>query len=509
MLQYDNMKNFSEYLSIKTFKVNIFFCLLRSKIFLFLQKFPFYKFFLWGKSVKITKSIPVQDHVFEYDIDENIPVGGVFLKTSGRCITLNSIWDFCEKEVLDTSEEFAEMHTFCWMEFISIVVDKKLREQLRASLLKWINIFYSLNTNAWKAPIVAQRVFYWITYYNVVSKTADKFNIVFITSLVRQVKFLLKICHEECDFFTRCCVFRGLIYYFFATKNTKLVKKYIKYFIYHMRDISLANITINPYQTLKTLEYLLDIQFVLSCCKIHVPSIMSFVIKECAELVRFLRYKNGNICAFGSSFTPCSAYVDSILCKVVASEVDIKKAGYFRADAFGNTLIIDSKSPMFPFEFVCNGERMILGSKCIILKKNENADCKNFDFAITEASQFIEKSNFWFDGESIVFKNIDFKRRLFFNNVGDELKCESVMYNHNFIEEFLIPSNIQITELEYQNGLFLNLENGVRWTWSVSKNTLYTFCETHSQVLDGRMRNFTRLRLQSKNHINKWAIKRV
>ena len=262
---------------------------------------------------------------------------------------------------------------------------------------------------------------------------------------------------------------------------------------------------------LRSLRYLVDLQLILSVNKKAFPIVFADVMSKIASIIRQVRHPDGGISIFQSEFTPSIEYVDAVLSHVEYAKQQNFNAGFLCLNQLEGTTFIDLNSKYFPIEFSAGTQRIILGSYVCFSDKNLHFS----NYAKIDHSVIKEKNNVWFTGKS-VFKindcDITFEKKLYVNNLGTDIRCEEILADTSFnvVRYIVLPDNIEITPLEYQNGFFIDFKSGVRWCWHFDKNTKISFDFEKNGILNGKRMNFTLLVIIAANNSSfRWSLKKI
>jgi uncharacterized heparinase superfamily protein len=281
----------------------------------------------------------------------------------------------------------------------------------------------------------------------------------------------------------------------------------------YLMEIDLLKSCQTTLEILKVLRNLVDIQAIIVFYKKNMPSEISGTMSKLAQIIRNIRHSDGGISIFQSEFTPSPTYIDAVLSHVRKNDQKETYSEYLRLQSFGGTTFIHLRNKYFPVEFSSGTQRIILGSYLYFLDQNLSfsKDAK-IDHTLHN-----EKNNIWFNGKSSFFINeqpTNFEKKLYINNLGTDLRGEEFLSDEslNVTHHMILPSEINITPLEYQNGFFMDLKSGARWMWNFSKNVRFSFDFERSGILNGEKKQFTLLTITTispyKNKL-RWSLKLI
>ncbi|MDR1375620.1 MAG: hypothetical protein LBJ45_02295 [Holosporaceae bacterium] len=449
----------------------------------------------------------------EYSIDLISKSHIVVLKCSGRSIFIKNIPHMLMLSSLSNIEK-SELHSFGWVSLLDLNMDKQWRLLIRHHIDFWIKKFKNTAEQpAWSILATSERLYNWIMQYNLISKTSDAlFSATFLESIVQQLKFLKRQIYLPLKLLEKITLIRAIVIASAALDDHKKLALAIDELSIYLKETDPLRSCQTTLDILKVLRNLIDIQAIIVFYKKNMPMEISDTMSKLAQVIRNIRHSDGGISIFQSEFTPSPTYIDAVLSHVRRNNQRETYSEYLRLRSFGATSFIHLKNKYFPLEFSSGTQRIILGSYLYFLDQNLSflGDVK-IDHTLHN-----EKNNIWFNGKSSFFINeqsIDFEKKLYINNLGTDIRCEEFMSTESFnIAYYLVlPSEITITPLEYQNGFFMDLKSGARWMWNFSKDAQFSFDFEKNGILNGERKYFTLLTIGKTLPSNKlrWSLKLI
>lgn len=472
----------------------------------------------WLYSVALISRVP--DNIFnklnatfpsEYSIDLISQSHIVVLKCSGKSVFVRNIIRSLVSDSF-TEAEKSELHGFGWISLLNLDADKQWRLMIRNHIKSWINSFKLSDNVAWKPSVISERLYNWITQYNLISKTSDsEFNLIFARSIVQHLKLLKRFMYLPLDMPQKLSLIRATIVAATAINDSQTIRVCFREVSDYLQELRSDVSNYSMLELLKSLRYLVDIQLIFSVNKIALPSIVSSIMSKIAAVIRQVRHPDGGISIFQSEFTPSIEYVDAVLSHVEYAKQQNFNAGFLCLNQFEGSTFIDLNSRYFPIEFSAGTQRIILGTYARFVDKNLrlSENIKN-DHSVVK-----EKNNVWFSGVSwfrLNDSNVKFDKKLYINNLGTDIRCEELLSGTTCnVERYIVlPDNIEITPLEYQNGFFVDFKSGVRWCWHFDKNTKISFDFERNGIFNGKKMNFTLLIISASQQAPfRWSLKKV
>ncbi|MCR5225350.1 MAG: hypothetical protein K6C34_04670 [Alphaproteobacteria bacterium] len=482
-----------------------------SKFHIFASKLPFYSLTLISSNPdrifnKLNLSFPS-----EYSIDLITQSHIVVLKCSGKSIFIRNIPKILLSSSISTIEK-AELHSFGWISLLNLDADKQWRLMIRNHIKFWMSHFKFSDDIAWSTPVTSERLYNWIVQYNLISKTSDiKFNDMLVKSISRQFKLLRRQLYLPLKMTEKTSLIRALAVTAAAINDAKTVQLCLKELQHNLRTEPVEKSNYSTQELLKILRNLVDIQAVISAGRKSIPTVVTNTMAKIATIIRQIRHPDGGISIFKSEFTPSAEYVDAILSHVENAKFQDFNAGYLTLRTFEGTTFINLNDKYFPIEFSFGIQRIVLGSYLYFTDRN-----LNFSNTVEIKHSVIkEKSNVWFSGNSrfkINDANVNFEKSIYINNLGTDMRCEEKLSDNslNVIHYIILPSDVEITPLEYQNGFFMDLRSGIRWCWSFDKDTKLSFDFERNAILNGKKVNVTLLSITtSEKNFLRWTLKKI
>ncbi|MDR0678070.1 MAG: hypothetical protein LBF44_00870 [Holosporaceae bacterium] len=479
---------------------------------LFASQIPFYGVTLFSRLPRSINNVLNSSFPPEYSANLVSNSHIVVLKCTGRSIFIRDISSAMMSDGLSKVEKL-ELHGFGWISLLNLNMDRQWRFLIRSHIEFWIRNFYNLTNQAWTISAISERLYNWIIQYNLISKTSDhNFNTSLVKSLIRQFNFLRRLLYLQLEFLDKIMLIRAIVVVSSAINDKKNVVKAIHELSIFLRQINCLQSCGTPQNILNALRYLIDIQSIILFHRQKIPHEILLTISKMASVTRKIRNPDGGICIFQSEFTPSPLYVDSILSRIkTEASVDAEDQKYIRLQSSGGTVFIDPGNKFFSTEFSAGVNRIILGTY-LHFPDQKLSFSKNSKI---NHSIEREKNSFWFHGKSEFIINdheIVFEKKLYINNLGTDMRCEEFFSTKSFdiMHCIVLPGEIDISLLEYQNGFFMDLKSGIRWVWSFNKEAKFLFDFEKVGILNGEKRNFTLLAVDSKfSNRLKWSLKKI
>ncbi|MDR3187140.1 MAG: hypothetical protein LBT63_01790 [Holosporaceae bacterium] len=479
-----------------------------------LSKTPFYSVTIFPLAPKNIQNKLNLSFPSEYSIDLISKSHIVVLKCSGRSIFIKNILHMLMFGSLSEAEK-SELHSFGWISLLDLNVDKQWRLLIRGHIDSWIKRFKNIAERpAWSVYATSERLCNWIMQYNLISKTSDTlFGAIFVESIARQLKFLRRQLRLPLKLLEKTALIRAVVVASAALNDNKKLALAIDELSVYLKEIDPLKSCQTTLEILKVLRNLVDIQAIVMFHKKNMPTEISETMSRLAQIIRNIRHSDGGISIFQSEFTPSPTYIDAVLSHVKKNDPKETYSEYLRLQSLGGMTFIHLRNKYFPLEFSSGSQRIILGSYLYFLDRNLSfsQDVK-IDHALHN-----EKNNIWFNGKSsfsINERHVDFEKKLYINNLGTDLRGDELLSEETFNVTYhlVLPSEIHITLLEYQNGFFMDLKSGARWMWNFSKNAEFSFDFERSGILNGEKKQFTLLTITTaspnKNKL-RWSLKLI
>lgn len=467
-----------------------------------------------------TLSSKIPDTILDIDlnIDTSYYTNGyisnecLIIPSSGKKIYINDIISIMQKESISHTE-LKELHSFSWLYYAIIASDTNLRHLVRNTVQCWIDSFKSTSSIAWNVYIVAERLFNWILNYKLIKKKSDsEFNLLFLKSIAKQICFLKRFLYMQHLPKNNLLIIKTLLYYSYITSNRKYLIKIVKILNEFISKIDFFKGALTTYDLLIIYKHLLDIRFLLNIANLEISTHLKDQLVILFSVIKYIRHNDGGISLFGSKITPQPQHIDKMLAYIDTQPINCSNYGYIKSNHIDNIIIIDKYNPFFSFEFSGKSKRIIMESHYAIntdVNVNVNTDLDKADVNV-----HTEKGNFWFEGISEKHFNngtyIKFYRKLYVNNIGNDLRCEdSISSCFSSKQIYVIDGRAKITEQEYQNGFFVDLENGERWSWNFSKNMQFSFEQGKIRLFNGEHIKTTNVILTTncENNNTRWVLK--
>lgn len=480
----------------------------KAKLNLYLMHCPISNWTINPRSSRIISNQLSTNFPSEYAPDLIIRSNIVTLKCSARDILIKDIPQaWCSKDF--SNNELQELHNFGWLSLLDMDMDRQWVRMVRKHLSLWMKYFKKPDSLAWK--VTAERVYNWIIRYNLISKTSDTVFIQkFTNSLLYQMEYLHKLLYLPQGVIEKVSLIRTLMVSYAAVGRVSVVKKALDELCNYISSVDCINEVKSTYDLVNLLRYLVDIDSMTYVCKHGTPQEVLGLMAKLSGAIKKIIHTDGGISVFGSSFTPAPAYLDALLSYVKRTTSSNDNDGYLRFSALDGTLFMSLRDRQLSTEFTFNSQRIILGTYF-------DFSGGNFSHG-SEAgySTHKEASNIWFTGQSkfmVSGHDVTFTKKMYMDSFGTDLRCEEKFSDNSFnISRYIVlPGDIEISQLEYQNGFFLTLPDGEKWIWNFSNNVKFTLDNKLYSILNGKRTPLTLLTIlmdSEENNTVLWSLKK-
>jgi hypothetical protein len=475
-----------------------------------LAEIPLYRITLLSSAPKNIRNKLNSEFPQEYSIDLVSRSHIIVLKCSGRSVFIRDVSAALTSDKFSDAEK-AELHGFGWISLLNLNIDKQWRLLVRQHMMFWIENFKNTRGLAWSIPIVSARIYNWIMRHNLISKTSDKkFNRTLGESLVRQLNFLKRQLYLPMKASDKISLVLAVATGASAVNDDKTALRALRELTRFLADVDVAESCKTPLEILNVLRNLVDIQALAVFHKIAVAEEISRAVLKLAHIIRKIRHSDGGISIFLSEFTPIPSHIDAVL-SGIRHEAAFEDNSYLRLQSFEGTAFIDLRNKYFPLEFSSGPRRLILGTyACFSDRRTVFSGSSLIRHSVNR-----EKNNIWFNGKSEFVVNdheMVFEKKLYINNLGTDIRCEESVSAKSFdvLHYIVLPGEINISPLEYKNGFFMDLKNGIRWLWNFNKGAEFSFDFEKNGILNGEKTGLTLLAVNagSSNKL-RWSLKKV
>lgn len=455
----------------------------RAKLNLYLMHCPISRWTIAPSSYRVISNQLSTTFPSEYAPDLIIRSNIVTLKCTARDVPIKDIPQaWCSNDF--SYEELQELHSFGWISLLDMDMDRQWLRMIRKHLNFWMVHFRKPDALAWS--VTAERVYNWIVRYNLISKTSDTaFIKKFTSSLLYQMEYLHKLLYLPQNVIEKVGLIRTLMVAYAAVGKVSVVKNALSELCNYINSTDCINEVRSTYDLVKLLRYLIDIDGMTYVCKHGTPQEVLNLMAKLSGVIKKLMHADGGISVFGSAFTPAPTYLDSLLSSVKRTISANDNDGYLRFSALDGTLFMSLRDKQLSTEFTFNGQRIILGTYF-------NFSGGNFShWSDVGYSTHNETSNIWFTGQSkfvVSDHDVTFFKKMYMDSFGTDLRCEEKFSTQSFsISRYIVlPGDVDISPLEYQNGFFLTLPNGERWIWNFSNNAEFSLDNRNCAIINGR-----------------------
>lgn len=494
-------------------KISNSFKRVKSKMYFAASKMPFYYITLLSNTPRVLKNVGRLDLPLEFSVDLISNGYVVFLKSSARSIFVKDIQSLIESQKISQKEK-EELHSFDWIAFLHINLDRQLKVYIRKNILYWIKHFKDSSHFSWDPVITAQRIYNWVCQYHLISNVVDlSVNEKILNSLMKQWKYLKRIRYLLFNPVEKSYILKAIVLMAASLDEKKMVKESVEIINQNFKDCSLISKCKNTNEILSLLRNLLEIQFYVSCYKLGFSDDVLRCISELAGVVTKLRHSDGGISMFNSEFNPSVTYIDSILSHVKKYMRGNYNDGYLKLSSINSYVFIDANDRFFPFEFSSNYQRIIAGSYLLFKNGKTIGGSKK-----TTHMLHTENKNYWFCGESEFFVNgtkVQYLKKMYLDQLGTDVRCEEIIENGvlDLAIYLFLPSDVTITPVDPQNGFIADFITGERWTFTFEKNLIYSFEYRRESIQNGKIVYYNLLSLtvprQDNKSIFRWSLKRL
>lgn len=409
----------------------------------------------------------------------------------------------------------ADLHSFNWINHVSIVANKSIRKIIKTQISFWINTFVIPNGIAWSPIVTAKRIFRWMNCYFVIKSSEKELLSQFLISLHRQAKYLYLIRNLYQDIEWISCVYKSLLLYAISASNEGIIIKISDELELLLKYTKLDVNKLSPLEMIKLLVALTDIKTLVSSDRKDLIAHLENMIQMLQNTIYTVNNEAGTA-MFNSLYTPTRQFVSSVLSSANTPPV-LSNERFLKASAFNSDLIIDQNDLFFAFDFHFANQIANTSNTAIIKLFQED---KRIEQKVCKVKCETEKGYFLFSGNS-VFKyptgNVAFSRRLYMNNLGTELRGEDVIASQlsaSVINEFSISDGAKISKLAYQKGLNIEFLSGKKWLLLLSDNIDLTSTKYSGKIINGVETSVTIIRLEAYKDteydcVCKWSLREV
>lgn len=429
------------------------------------------------------------------------------LKSSARKILIKDIPDVWQSSEFSRQEKL-ELHSFGWLSLLDIDMDRQWLKLIRNHIKFWMKNFDDTHFS-WEAT--SERIYNWIKYYNLISKTSDtEFIKKFTRSILYQMKCLQKIMYLTVSPVNKVSIIRTIIVAYGAVDRPSVVKKALQELCDYINHTDCVNSVKSTYDFVKLLRYLIDIESMCCIYQQDTPEI-SVLISKVAGIIEKIKQADGGICLFQSIFTPTPAYINTLLSYTKYTIADNNSSGYFRLNTIDAQLFVNLRNKQLSMEFSNNNQRVILGTYFAF---PGNIVCSNWSEVEYHTSEEFGGTQFY--GKSMFIANDHqtvFSRELYINTLGTELRCEEKFSTRSLdITRYItFPGNAKITLLEYQNGFSITLSSGIKWIWICDYNAEIFVESGYNCMINGEISSVTLVSVSTNTNENNtlsWRFKK-
>ncbi len=275
----------------------------------------------------------------------------------------------------------AALHGFAWLADLAAVASEPARQQARTLLRSWLNEQERWHPLAWRADVLGERLYAWITHANLLAPTAGDpgLRTAFLRSLARQTRHLQRVASWEATGLGRLQALKGLAAALLAEGRgdrqldgalTLIEREVVAQILPDGGHISRS-----PIGQLAALSHLIDMRAALRGAHIEVPQPLQSAIDRAAPMLRFFRHGDGRLALFNDSSELDAAMLDLVLSQAEAkgrAPASAPMTGFERLQAGKSVALIDCGTPpaetagghahagTFAFELSYGRERLIV-----------------------------------------------------------------------------------------------------------------------------------------------------
>lgn len=400
---------------------------------------------------------------------------------------------------------FEDLHGFRWLRHLHAVGGNEARQMARQYLESWIEEFHQWDESAWSPALIGERLTAWLNQYAFYGISADdEFRTKFMSSLMRQLRHLLRVYDDEKFRPDKIAALKGFLFVSHALPEGYLdpvhVIEEIEETIHQQILSDGCHFLRSPSMQARSLRDLIEMRSIFTYAQIETPPFLRAAIEAMARAIRYLRHGDGGLALFHGSCEENAAFLELLL---VAANVKgragdmLEDAGWFRLTAGRTLIIVDAgrcaeaqeihchDSPL-GFEMSAGRERLIVncgGGAAIgpdwqracrqmaahsVLDIPDQRLAEQFEI---KAARYITDGNLWLDATHTGYgaKFIRHQRRIYLNASGDDVRGEDVLLREQdgifaptpFTIRFHLHPKIQVGEA--QNSVILRTPGGAGW----------------------------------------------
>lgn len=251
------------------------------------------------------------------------------------------------------SEWLAAWHGFGWISDVA-AAGGVARKALRDLVESWIAENPGWKSVAWRADVLATRVFAWIVHFDEIAKRDqdDALRRAMLTSLVVQLRHLARTAPWQVAGAGRLRALKGLIAGLAVlggprgrlTKALKTLERELSVQI--LADG--GHVSRSPSVQLHVLQDLIDTRAVLRSAQIEAPPALREAIERMAPMLRFFRHGDRRLALFNDSLEEDGVLIDLVLTRSESKgrpPAHAPHTGFDRLQASKSLVLIDTGKP--------------------------------------------------------------------------------------------------------------------------------------------------------------------
>ena len=274
----------------------------------------------------------------------------------------------------------AAWHGFGWISDLA-AGGGAARDAARDLVQSWLAENVGWNSVAWRADVLATRIFSWIVHFDEIVKRDqdDALRSAMLASLVAQLRHLARTVSWEVTGAAKLQALKGLLagLVVLGSPDSRLAKtlKTLE------RELSVqilpdgGHLSRSPSLQLQVLQDLIDMRAVLRAAQIEVPGALKASIERMAPMLRFFRHGDRRLALFNDSLEEDGILIDLVLTRSETkgrAPSHAPDTGFDRLQAFKSLVLVDTGRPpprgfdehahagMLSFELSHERERIIV-----------------------------------------------------------------------------------------------------------------------------------------------------
>ena len=409
---------------------------------------------------------------------------------------------------------FAELHGFNWLRDLRALGGDRARNRATELLREWVTVNRRWRPLAWRADVLANRLYNWLGYAEYALTGADEeVRAQVYASLSDQARHLARVIIVGTSGSDRLLAIKGLICAGACLPGgRRRVERGLRLLETELARQILADgghIERSPTAQLAALRHLIDIRAMLKETQREVPAFLQSAIDRMAPMLRFFRHGDGGLALFNNSNEDEGWLIDMTLTQADARGKPLDSAphtGFQRLTANRTLLIVDTGTPApeafdahahagtLSFEMSVGKERLIVNCGAYSGNRSDwrrvqrttaahstlTVDDVNSAEIVgdqglgtrpetVDAERKLADGNNWVnahhDGYAISLK-LQHQRRLYLCADGNDVRGEDTLSgkgSHRFAVRFHLHPTVKASQVQDESSVLLRLAGGSGW----------------------------------------------